>query len=156
MRNRRPLTFIIDDNNCFIVTSHKPNFYGYPRGTVCPQGKSAGFNRIIFEICFGPIPEDLILRHTCDNRMCINPEHLLLGTRHDNMTDMVMRGRQSRGEQLPHTKLTSAQVKEIFLSSEHNYILAERFNISRPSISRIRNGYGWRHITWPLIQQRQS
>ena len=55
----------------------------------------------------GPIPFGLEVCHECDNRRCINTNHMFLGTRSDNMTDMAMKGRGNT------TKLTPDQVREI-------------------------------------------
>ena len=45
----------------------------------------------------GEITDGLVVRHTCDNRICVNPEHLEVGTHQDNMDDMVRRNRQAKG-----------------------------------------------------------
>lgn len=50
-------------------------------------------HRVSFELHKGPIPDGLLVRHTCDNPPCINPEHLITGTRADNVADMIARGR---------------------------------------------------------------
>lgn len=49
----------------------------------------------------GPIPDGMVVRHTCDNTICVNPDHLILGTQADNMRDMDERGR--RGTWTPRT-----------------------------------------------------
>lgn len=52
-------------------------------------------HRIVWETHYGSIPDGLLIRHTCDNPPCCNPEHLLLGTQKDNMHDMAERGRRA-------------------------------------------------------------
>jgi len=50
-------------------------------------------HRFSYLIHVGPIPDDLLCLHTCDNRRCCNPDHLFLGTRADNAKDMFAKGR---------------------------------------------------------------
>ncbi len=55
-------------------------------------------HRISWIIENGEIPDNLLILHKCDNRLCVNPKHLFLGTIADNMKDKVKKGRQARGE----------------------------------------------------------
>lgn len=50
-------------------------------------------SRIVYELYNGKEPGDLVVRHTCDNHICVNPTHLILGTQQQNVEDMAMRQR---------------------------------------------------------------
>ena len=54
-----------------------------------------------------------VVRHTCDNRKCVNPEHLVIGTHQDNMDDMKKRNRAAKGLDNGSGKLTPEQVTYI-------------------------------------------
>lgn len=51
-------------------------------------------HRAVYMLMVGPISDGLLVRHTCDNRVCVNPAHLLLGTTQDNADDRRIRGRR--------------------------------------------------------------
>ena len=77
--------------------------------------------------------------HHCDNRLCVRPDHLFLGTRKDNMTDMVKKGRSNYGERNPNAKLSNAQIAEILSDRRSNARIAADYGVDPASISRIRN-----------------
>ena len=68
------------------------NNSGYGQFSVYQRHVQA--HRFSYELDNGPIPPGMEIRHTCDNRICVRPEHLLVGTRGDNMKDMYSRGRR--------------------------------------------------------------
>ncbi len=76
--------------DCHLWVGHRDaNGYGHMR--VGPDYRST--HRLAWEVANGPIPEGMIVMHTCDNPPCCNPEHLKLGTRADNNRDRIKKGR---------------------------------------------------------------
>jgi len=145
-RNAEEIEGYINHNNCLICTSHKTKDNKYPR--VRRNGKDQRMHRYLFNKWNEEIPEGEIIRHTCDNTLCINPEHLLRGTHQDNANDRVERGRQIRGSQHKNAKLLEDQVYFIrFISEETNKELANKFNVSRSTIWSIRNNITWKDVT---------
>ena len=60
------------------------------------DGEVIDTHRVSWMIHFGPIPEDKFVLHKCDNRKCVRPDHLFLGTQLDNVRDMISKGRQHK------------------------------------------------------------
>lgn len=78
------------------ITSHRvPNAKGYDYVPVKVDGKwkKRGAHRVAWEEANGPIPDGMLVCHTCDNRRCLNVEHMFLGTNEDNLHDMAEKGR---------------------------------------------------------------
>lgn len=83
---------------CLVFTGHR-NWKGY--GEI-RSGPDNGFRKLMahraaWELNSGPIPEGLVVMHTCDNPPCCNPSHLRLGTVADNQADMKKKGRHLNG-----------------------------------------------------------
>ena len=95
---------------CWLWTACK-NGRGY--GTFGLNGRMQKAHRVSYELFNGEIPEGLIVRHTCNNPICVNPAHLIVGTYQDNSNDTKRAGRQSKGEAHGQSKLTDLAVREI-------------------------------------------
>lgn len=90
-----------------------------------------------------------VVMHACDNRLCVNPDHLSLGSHADNCADKVGKGRQARGERSGNSKLSDNQVrliKTLFERGETNAEIARCYGVSAMCIGRIRNGTTWGHL----------
>jgi len=146
MAKLRDITYKVNDNGCHICTSHKPKTRGYFKIGI--NWKQVFLHRYMYEQKFGPIKEGNIIRHTCDNPGCINPDHLIEGTNADNSQDMINRGRGTHGSKQPNSKLNAQQVIDIFNNNtDSNSKLGREYKISSTVISHIRNGKSWKHIT---------
>lgn len=103
----------------------------------------------IFNSAIKPINK--VIMHTCDNRRCVNPNHLKLGTQQENLQDMRNKKRDSKiglfkcGKDNKNSKLTSHQVIEIINSKISNRKLAKVYNVSHGTIGQIkrREYYKW-------------
>lgn len=103
-------------------------------------------HRIAYMLAKGPIPVGLMVRHTCDNRPCCNPAHLLTGTNADNHRDACERRRWLYGLRNGNAKLTDEQVDYIRSNPDRHTqrALANEFGVAESTISYIR-----RHMRRP-------
>ncbi|MDR6867531.1 hypothetical protein J2Y69_002135 [Microbacterium resistens] len=93
----------------------------------------------------GDFPRDLFILHACDNRRCVNPEHLSLGDGQANMDDMNAkgRGRFPHGEIHGNAKLSDADVDQIHAmarNGDSRKTIAARFEISTSHVTKIVSG----------------
>lgn len=93
------------------------------------------------------IPPGSCVLHKCDNPICVNPDHLFLGTRKDNTYDMMAKGRKPIGENHYKALLKDNDVLDIRMSTESHSVMAKKYNVSNAYISAIRKGKTWKHIT---------
>lgn len=123
--------------------------HGYGRFR-SPSGRVVQAHRAAWEIANGQIPDGLYVLHTCDNRRCVNPSHLFLGTRKDNNNDMLIKKRGARGEKNGNAKLTKPSVEFIrseFLSRRMSSLeLGKKYGIGRNYVYQLVHSNRWKHV----------
>lgn len=142
----------IDENGCWIWgKSCSRNGYG---SFALGGGHNIRAHRASYEVFKGEIPDGLDVCHKCDVRRCVNPDHLFLGTRSENILDASAKGRVSRthqkkGTEHPSAKLDDAKVREILRrldAGEAKAVIARDFAVSDRIILLISRNELWRHI----------
>lgn len=121
-------------------------------GVAYPGNVRSYAHRLAFESVHGEgSAAGVIVRHKCDTPACVNPEHLLGGTRLDNIRDCIERGRANRlrGEQQPFAKLTAEKVQRFrqrYTEGEEAKVFAREENLSVQTIKQVICGQTWRHV----------
>jgi hypothetical protein len=133
----------INESGCWMWTGGtRPNSKGvpYPRHWT-DDSESIGAHRFSFELVHGAIPQSMYVCHKCDTPLCVNPDHLFLGSHQDNMRDMVAKQRSfvGRGEDKKgRAKLTNQQADQIRKMNMSHSKIAFMFGVSATTIGRIK------------------
>jgi hypothetical protein len=143
---------IRSDDECWIWNGPVSNC-GYGNFSVggkrSPDYKQWSAHRYAWVIANGEIPDGLNVCHTCDNRLCVNPAHLFLGTDVDNMADKVAKDRQAKGSTSGKSKLSEADVNkviELYNSGKLQREVGEELGVSQAVVSKILLGQNWKHV----------
>lgn len=136
-------------------------------GVLKVNGRTTRAHRFSWELHYGPIPDGLLVCHRCDNRPCVRPDHLFLGTPADNSADMVAKGRSytpggdehyshrnpgrvRRGSAAPRAILTEEQVRSIrarCLAQPTTFRqIAQEYGVVPSTISAIARRVTWAHL----------
>lgn len=164
--------------SCWVwVGSILPNGYGRFsfRKDGCVQSHRA--HRVSYAIQNGSVPANLLVCHSCDVRLCVNPNHLFVGTHSDNALDMLRKGRHPeifknltvkntscehlrgidrKGTKNGRAKLNEKTVLEIAQSSATTRELSLKLGINYNTIGNIRDGRHWTHLTGILPKTRTN
>lgn len=134
--------YVNRSTGCWIWTG-STNKYGY--GVISRHGKA---HRASWKIHNGEFDTSLCVCHKCDNPLCVNPDHLFLGTKKDNSEDMVRKGR-STATRNGRAKLTVNEVLEIRsrrTAGAANHELAVEYGVSAGLISKIMHRKAWASV----------
>ena len=143
------IEYTIDESTgCWNCTSHSVHvgddgFVGY---FVCKRNGYYSLHRYMYAQKYGHITSEDVIRHTCDNPMCINPEHLVKGTHNDNVQDRVSRNRSAIGINNGRSKLTELQVIDIYNSNDTKRALAIKYNVDPKVIYDIKRKNTWKYL----------
>jgi len=124
--------------------------FGYGKFQV--KGKPLLAHRFMWELEQCEIPEGMCVLHRCDNPSCVNPRHLFLGTRQDNIKDMTTKGRSGHplGELNPNSKLTKDDViyiRKLFQAGFTLGHISKRYDeVGYENICRIVNNKQWKDV----------
>lgn len=121
-------------------------------GKVKIGGKFTSAHRLSWVIHNGLIPDEKIIMHKCDNRACVNPSHLLLGTSQSNTADCIAKKRRNPaiGDQLPHSKLNESSVRAIRDAARRGVPqaqIAETFGVCQQAINKVVTRQTWKHVS---------
>jgi hypothetical protein len=135
------------DSGCWLWTAYclKKNGYGFFR----TPARHELAHRVSYRLFNGQLDARDVM-HKCDTPNCVNPEHLALGTRLENMQDAKRKGRMCFGERHGRSKLTDEQVESIRKSNKLQREIASEFGITQSHVSYLKSGKKWQdqNVNW--------
>ncbi len=130
----------VNDTGCWIWQGYTSGGYGAFK----MNGKHQKAHRVSYLIHKGEIGKGLVVLHSCDVPLCVNPDHLSLGTQADNIADMGRKGRQRAGRRWTDEQI--AEAKEMVRSGQTKRAVEAVFGMSEGTMTRVFQGKIWKHI----------
>lgn len=133
---------------CWKWTGGKMPYAGYGRKKY--GGRYVLVHRLAARVWLGhEVRDPRFVLHSCDNRLCFNPEHLRIGTNDDNMSDKAIRKRVL-GSRHPRAKLREPDIvviRRMLAQGQSQRRVACLYGVSRGCIRSIEEGKNWKHVT---------
>jgi hypothetical protein len=153
------------ENSC-IEWTLTPGSDGYGKAKI--EGKTYRAHRVAWESVNGQIADGMVICHKCDNPMCVNVDHLFVGTPADNMKDKMGKGRykggpafwankdQRKGSMNFNAKLNESiaiEIKKLIAEGKESLsCIAKKFSVSGGLISQIKRGIVWNHVQLEVMK----
>lgn len=127
---------------CWVWDGAWDNYWGY--GFVWVNGKNVRVHRHMYQLVH-PCEDitDVVVRHSCDTPLCINPDHLKVGTHKENTQDAVSRGRMAKGNAHGKVKVLEEDVpaiRQLLDDGVPQAHIAHMYGVSRFAIYSIKTG----------------
>ena len=106
-------------------------------GAIRIKGFQRSTHRVAWELCYGQIPAGLCVLHRCDNKSCVRPDHLWLGTNRENTKDMHQKKRWQRKSL---GKIDTDRIRDLLCFDFTQQQIADWFGIARTYVSRVKSG----------------
>lgn len=110
------------------------------------RGRPQPAHRVSFKLFKQDIDDGVTVMHSCDNRLCVNPSHLSLGSNQENTADMVAKGRQAKGSDVAAAKLDESMIQAIRDDTRSQRKIAADYRVSHTVIGHIKSRILWRHV----------
>ncbi len=134
----------VKDNGCWEwIKAVGKSGYGVMR---VGDRSAVSCHRVAYQLWNGDIPDGLNVLHKCDNKKCVNPDHLEIGTQSKNMLDAASRGISPTGELHPQSTLTNHQVESIRSDNRTCPEIARELGVRTLNVWRAKSGISYRYI----------
>ena len=117
-------------------------------GEISIKGVKYSAHRFSLSLVVGPLTDpNVVVRHKCDNRRCVNPNHLETGSHQENMADRQLRDRTARGQHNGRAKITEDDVRRIRADTRIAGEIAKEYGITETAVRFIRKRQTWGHVS---------
>lgn len=123
-----------NSNKCWLWTGAQ-NGRGYGIASI-GKGKTMLAHRYVAQLRENTLPKETVVRHTCDNPLCVRPDHLIVCEQKENMVDMMQKGRKQ-------TKLNPLAVRDIRTRQLSRAEYALKYGVSQYTVVEVQLGYSW-------------